>query len=320
MAGFQSIEELEKYSAQLNADVLREAEPSGLYDIVRHLRDKEVDLLRRAYYTEISKSRVDWKTEENRLALQRLENMHLLRKHIDDNGKGYKFTRLGKKITKLLVEDFFPFDVYPAQTRVVTPAKIYRDHYIKTYYNRKPVTSNSVPTEKVGSYDFATKLIEFDDVPAESCEGRIKNIQFKDTKATKILKEKTEKALQMFRSSGATRVLRPLLYNRRTDEVIFLVAMQNQSVYVRGNNTEIAYLRHRYGDDIKFLVNANHLNKVLFLAASNPALPVMVLDRENNPVAVIGDGHHLIKERRRIREIINSFQRTHEIEEETEED
>lgn len=313
----RNLDDFEEYSAQLNIETLRESSPVELYHIIKDLREKEADLLRKAYHAEIRKSKVNWNENENTLAIKRLIHFGIIRSYIGSEGKTYKFTRNGKKLAKLLVADYFPYNTYPNQNRATTTGKIYRDHVIKTYYNRKPVTTNSIPTEKIGSYEFKTKLIEFQDVDFSEDDdvGRLKNIVFRETKAAKILKEKVENALKAFQHSALTRILRPVLYNRTNDEIVFMIAFNNQTLYIRGENTTISYLKHKYGENLKFLVNTTHLTKVLSMGANNPALPIMVLDNDNNPIAVLGNEIHLIKNKETIKEIIKTFHNQHELEE-----
>ena len=316
MSTFESLEELQAYTEKLNIEKLKDSSPDEAYHYISHLREKEVDLIRKIYYSNLKHAGFAWINSENRNAITRLVNFGLLKNYMTDEGKRYKFTRLGKKVAKILVQDYFPYDVYPAQNRAVTSGKIYRENYIKTYYNRKPVTSNSISSDKIGDHNFITKIIEFNDIlPEDSDIGRNKNIVFRETKATRILKEKVELVLKIFRNNNYTRILRPVLYNRRTDEIVFLITLNNQSIYIRSNNNNIAYLRNRYGRDLKFLVNTNQINKVLFMHGKNPSIPIIVLDKDNNPLAVIGNDSHIVKEKSKIKEIITNFEKSHEIEE-----
>lgn len=318
MGIINSLEEYTPFTEKLNVDILRDSEPDLLFHFIQTLTEKETDLLRKAYYSDIKKSFMDWRERENKFAINRLLKYGMIKSYIDDNGKGYKFTRHGKKIAKLLVEDYFPNETYPTQQRAVTPGRIYREYLLKTYYNRRPVTSNSIPTEKIGSYEFTTQLIEFNDIIIADGEevGKIKNIAFKETKATRILKEKIEKGLALFNNSKNTRIMRPILYNRRSDEVIFLVAFGGQTLYMRTNNVYLSYLKHRYGEDIKFLVNTNHLNKVSNMVNENPAMPIMVIGEDGEPIALLGNESYLVKDSKQIKEIITNFYRSHDFSDE----
>lgn len=314
MGIINGLEDYNIFTNKLNIDILRDSEPNLIFHFIQTLSEKETDLMRRAYYAEVKKAPMDWRPNENHFALNRLMKQGMLKSYIDEHGKGYKFTRHGKKIAKVLVEDYFPYETYPTQQRNITIGRIYRDYMIKTYFNRRPITSNSIPSEKIGSYDFQTQLIEFTDInfPENEEIGRMKSIEYKDNKITKTLKEKIEKGLKLFDNPKNTRVMRPILYNRRLDQIIFMVAFGGQSLYITVSNVYVAYLRHRYGEDIKFLVNTNHLNRVLSMGETNPPLPIMAVNEIGEPVSLLANEAFLIKETKEVKEIVNNFYRSYD--------
>lgn len=316
MGAFETLEDLQKYSEELNLETLKKSSPKELYHVISHLRDTEAVLLRKSYHMEKRDSIFTWNKKAKNGTIARLVNLGLLKSEVKDKGKVYRLTRQGKRVGKLLMEDYFPYNTYPSEKRAITVGKIYRDFFLKVHYNRKVITSNSHPKEKYGGKDFTTQLIEFEDInPLGEEVGKIYRSEFKDNKTLSELKTRLKGNLKVFENSQYTRVLKPVLYNRRTDEIIFLISLEGQSVYLKSNNLNISYLRNRHGDDIKFLVNVNHVKKALFLEGQNMSFPVIVVDSKNKPLAIIGNDTHVIYKKSKIREILRAFKLTYDSEE-----
>lgn len=221
--------------------MLSSLEPRPEFDIAARLKPREAKALLAARLKGQMGGKAEW--SGNEAARDALARERLL------SERSGNLTRLGHAVARALISGFLPAADAPVPRLAAATLRTYRERVYRVRHRGQVVTSSCQPARKVGDRGLRMHLAEFGDFPVPEDAGTEEKAIYRDGKGSRLLRERLDAVLPLF-ARVPTRVLHPLLYDTRGDELVLVAFVDGDVAYVRADAKYTGYLAARHGEDL----------------------------------------------------------------------
>lgn len=226
---------------RLDRSLLPALLPRSEFEVASRLRQADARLLVTAYLKGRLGTSFDWDAvpeARDRLRAERL---------LTGRGGHPQATRLGNAVARALATGYLPVEDMPHPRHSAALLRIYRERVYRIKHRGRTVTSNCRPSRKSGDRTIRLEFVELQDFDLPEAAGSEERYVYQDSKGTRLLRERLDGALSLF-ANMPSRILHPLLYDSRQDEVVAAAFVDGETIYVRLDARYANYVRARYGE------------------------------------------------------------------------